>query len=248
MTDKKLAGKTALITGGSRGIGAAIARRFAQAGAKVAITYASSEDAANAVVADIEANGGAALAIKADATERGSGAGAVQQAIEHFSNIDILVANAGVFSVVPLQDTDDAAYERIFDVNVRAVIETVRAAAASMTEGNRILLISSVNADALIFPGLGLYGASKAALSSLAQGWARELGPRGITVNAIQPGPINTDMNPEDSEMAGAAKAIMPLGRFGRAEEVAALALFLAGDESAFITGARINIDGGFSI
>ncbi|MEO1017512.1 MAG: SDR family oxidoreductase, partial [Pseudomonadota bacterium] len=160
---------------------------------------------------------------------------------------DILMANAGVFDMVPLEATDDGAYDRMFDVNVRAVVETARSAAAAMSEGGRIVVTSSINADALFVPGIGLYGASKAAISAFVRGWARELGPKGITVNAIHPGPIDTEMNPADSELAAGMHGMMAVPRHGRPEEIAALALFLASDEAGFITAARITIDGGLT-
>lgn len=246
--EKTLLGKVALVTGGSRGIGAAIAKQFAEAGARVAITYSASADQAQDVVNQIETLGAMAIAIQADASQRGSGSAAVDHTVERFGGLDILAANAGVFEMVPIDSLDDAAYQHMFDVNVRAVVEIVQTAAAVISSGGRIILTGSINADSLFAPGIGLYGATKAAVGALGKGWARELGPRGVTVNVIQPGPIDTDMNPADSEFAAELRASMPLGRYGRPEEVAALAAFLASEEAAFITGARINIDGGLTV
>lgn len=244
---QRLAGKIALVTGGSRGIGAAIAKRFAEEGAKVAITYGASGERAQAFVQDVEAAGGEALAIQADATARGAAAEAVTQTVQSFGGLDIVMANAGIFDLIPLEATDDTAYDRMFDINVRSVVETVRAAAGVMPSGGRIIATSSINADALFMPGIGLYGASKAAISAFVRGWARDLGPKGITVNAIHPGPIDTEMNPADAPHAAGMHAMMALPRHGRPEEIAALALFLASEEASFVTGARITIDGGLT-
>lgn len=242
-----LQGKSALVTGGSRGIGAAIAKRLASEGAIVTLTYGSSKDAAEAVVQQITESGGSARAIAADARRQGASADAVADVVAHQGGLDILVSNAGVNIMKPLQEIDDAAYETVFGVNVRGSLEVIQAAAAHMGPGGRIVVISATIANSFFAPGLGLYGASKAALNAFVQGWSRDLGPRGITINAVVPGPIDTDMNPEDSGLADRLRQMVPLGRYGQSEEVAALATFLVGPEAGFITGARMIIDGGLT-
>ena len=243
-----LSGKSALVTGGSRGIGAAIAARLAADGAKVTLTYGRSSRAADHVVADIRAAGGEARAIQADASRVGAGGDAVADTVQAQGGLDILVSNAGVNIMKPLGELDVDTYHSVFDVNVRASMEIVQAAAVHMTDGGRIVAVSATIANHFFAPALGLYGASKAALNALVQGWSRDLGPRGITINAIVPGPIDTDMNPQESELGQWLHDMVPLGRHGRPEEVAALAAFLVGPESGFITGARFVIDGGMSV
>ena len=243
-----LQGKSALVTGGSRGIGAAIATRLAADGAAVTLTYGSSKGAAVDVVRQIVDAGGAARAIAADARQVGASAAAVEDTVAHQGGLDILVSNAGINISKPIDQLDHAAYEAVFNVNVRAAFEVIQASAAAMSEGGRIVAVSATIANHFFVPGLGLYGASKAALNAFVQGFSRDLGPRGITINAIVPGPIDTDMNPEESELAGMIRGMTGLGRYGRPEEIAALAAFLVGPESSFITGARLIVDGGMSV
>ena len=247
-TEAPLSGKVALVTGGSRGIGAAIASRLAADGADVTLTYARSPEAADGAVQRIIEAGGTARAIHANALERGAGAAAVGNVVSRRGRLDILVSNAGVNIMKPLDQLDDETYDAVFDVNVRASLEVIREAAAAMDRGGRIIAVSATIANHFFAPGLGLYGASKAALNAFVQGWSRDLGPRGITINAIVPGPVDTDMNPSQSDLGQRLHEMVPLGRHGRAEEVAALAGFLAGPESSFITGARIIVDGGMSV
>lgn len=246
-TKRTLEGKSALVTGGSRGIGAAIATRLAAEGAAVTLTYGRSRDAAEAVVRGITTAGGSARAISADARESGASAKAVADTVAHQGGIDILVSNAGINISKPLAQLDVADYQATFDVNVRASMEVIQSAAAAMKTGGRIIVISATIANDFFAPGLGLYGASKAALNAFVQGWSRDLGPAGITINAVVPGPINTDMNPGDTDLADHLRNLVPLGRYGTAEEVAALTAFLAGPEAGFITGARMIIDGGMT-
>ncbi|MBI1393412.1 MAG: SDR family oxidoreductase [Alphaproteobacteria bacterium] len=243
-----LNGKTALVTGGSRGIGAAIAKRLAADGARVALTYGASEQAAKDVVAAIAKAGGEAVAIKANAADPAESAAAVTKTIDAFGALDIYVHNAGVAGFATLADLDFAEFRRQFAVNVDGVFAGTKEAVDKISDGGRIIVVSSINAHAMPVPGGSVYGATKAAVSALVRGWARDLGPRNILVNAIQPGPIDTDMNPADSEFAEMLRPMTALGRYGKVEEVAALAAFLASDQASYITGVGIDIDGGLTV
>ncbi len=248
MTDR-LSGKTALVTGGSRGIGAAIAKRLAADGADVVITYASNREAADATVAAIQASGRKGHAIQADGADPVAVKAAVDAAAAALGgHIDIVVHNAGVFGLSPLGQTDDADYRRQFGLNVDGVYFGTTAAFPHLRDGGRVIIIGSVNAHTAPFPGAAVYGATKAAVAGLARGWAQDLAARNILVNVVQPGPIDTDMNPADGPFAAVMMQLTPLKRYGRADEVAALAAFLASDEAGYITGTTIDIDGGFSI
>ena len=242
-----LAGKSALVTGGSRGIGAVIAKRLAAQGAAVTLTYGASRGAADAVVQEITEAGGQARAISADAREVGASAAAVADTVAHQDGLDILVSNAGINIIKPIDQYLDEDFEAVFDVNVRASFEVIRAAAAEMQEGGRIVAVTATIANSFFAPGLAVYGASKAAVNAFVQGWSRDLGPRGITINAVVPGPVDTDMNPDQTDLAEWLKGQVPLGRYGKSEEVAALVSFLVGPEASFITGARMIVDGGLT-
>lgn len=242
-----LMGKSALVTGGSRGIGAVIAKKLAAQGAAVTLTYAASSGAADAVAQEIIDAGGQARAIAADAREIGASAAAVSDTVAHQGGLDILVSNAGVNIIKPIDQYLDEDFEAVFDVNVRASFEVIRAAAAEMKEGGRIVAVTATIANSFFAPGLAVYGASKAAVNAFVQGWSRDLGPRGITINAVVPGPVDTDMNPDQTDLAEWLKGQVPMGRYGKSEEVAALVSFLVGPEASFITGARMIVDGGLT-
>jgi len=244
---KKLAGKVALITGGSRGIGAAIARRLARDGAAVAITYASAQQKADEVARAIESAGGRAMAIRADSGDASAVKNAVAETVRTLGRLDVLVNNAGIAVVAPLDQFSLDDFDRMVAVNVRAVFVAVQEASRHMSEGGRIITIGSVNADRIPFPGGGVYAMTKAAVAGLTRGLARDLGPRGITINNVQPGPIDTDMNPADGPLAEAMKGWTALARYGRGEEIADMVAYLAGPEAGFVTGASLTIDGGYA-
>lgn len=245
---KKLDGKKALVTGGSRGIGAAIAKRLAEDGADVVITYAGNQAAANQTVAAITASGRKGLAIQADAADGAATAAAVQEAAAALGGLDILVHNAGIANFAPISADTQDNFDKTFAINVDGVFAGTKAAVPLLSDGGRILIIGSINAHSMPVAGGAVYGATKAAVAGLARGWARDLGPRGILVNVIQPGPIDTDLNPADGPFASVLTPHVALGRYGKVEEVAALAAFLASDEASYITGAAIDVDGGFTI
>jgi 3-oxoacyl-[acyl-carrier protein] reductase len=245
---KKLAGKVALITGGSRGIGAAIARRLAGDGAAVAITYARAQQKADEVVRAIESAGGRAVAIPADSADAGAVKHAVAETVRTLGRLDVLVNNAGIAVVAPLDQFSLDDFDRMVAVNVRAVFVAVQEASRHMSEGGRIITIGSVNADRIPFPGGGVYAMTKAAVAGLTRGLARDLGPRGITINNVQPGPIDTDMNPADGPLPEAMKGWTALARYGRGEEIADMVAYLAGPEAGFVTSASLTIDGGYAV
>ncbi|MEI5007989.1 SDR family oxidoreductase [Streptomyces sp. PmtA] len=238
-------GKVALVTGGSRGIGAATAVRLAHEGADVAVTYARRKDDAEEVVGRIEATGRRGIALRADAADPDEAAGAVTRTAAALGGFDVLVNNAGVGVLGPLEGLSPAEVDRVLAVNVRGVFLASRAAAALMREGGRIITIGSCMTGRVPGPGGTLYAMSKSALTGLTRALARELGGRGITANVVHPGPVDTDMNPAHGPHAAAQSALTALGRFGTPDEVASLVAYLARPESAYITGAELSVDGG---
>ncbi|WP_334043472.1 SDR family NAD(P)-dependent oxidoreductase [Burkholderia ambifaria] len=241
----RLQGKRALVTGGSRGIGAAIAKRLAADGADVAITYEKSAERARAVVADIEALGRRAVAIQADSADPVAVRDAVDHAAQTLGGLDILINNAGIFRAGALDDLTLDDIDATLNVNVRAVIVASQAAARHLGEGGRIVSTGSCLATRVPEAGMSLYAASKAALIGWTQGLARDLGARGITVNLVHPGSTDTDMNPADGEHAGAQRSRMAIPQYGKAEDVAALVAFVVGPEGRSINGTGLTIDGG---
>jgi 3-oxoacyl-[acyl-carrier protein] reductase len=243
--ERPLAGKVALVTGGSRGIGAAIAERLAADGASVAVTYTKGADAAASVVKEVERGGGKAIAIQADAADADAVRNAVDKAVTTFGRLDVLVNNAGTGIAATVEETTLANFDRVFAVNVRGVFVATQAALKHLKTGGRIIMIGSCLGERVSMPGMAPYSATKGAVKIFTQGLARELGARGITVNNVQPGPIDTDLNPASGEWAAGQKAAVPLGRYGHTDEVAALVAFVAGPESSFINGANLTVDGG---
>ncbi|HTF65841.1 MAG TPA: 3-oxoacyl-ACP reductase family protein [Edaphobacter sp.] len=243
----KLADKVALVTGGSRGIGAAIAKRLAANGASVAITYAKDASGASAVVKAIELGGGKAIAIQADAADAEAVKGAVEKAVATLGRLDVLVNNAGTAIPKPFEETTLEEIDRVININVRGVFVTTQAALKHMNDGGRIINIGSAVGERVQVPGLVPYAATKGAVKMFTQALSREVGSRGITVNNVQPGPIDTDLNPASGDWAVPQKAVTALNRYGSVDEIAAMVAFVAGPESSYITGANITVDGGMN-
>ncbi|HXN20492.1 MAG TPA: SDR family oxidoreductase [Candidatus Binatus sp.] len=244
---KTLEGKIALITGGSRGIGAAIAKRLAADGANVAITYTKGADAAASVVKEIERAGRKAIAIQADAADADAVVAAVEDTVKTFGRLDVLVNNAGTAIPKRFEEATLEEMDRVIDINVRGVFVATQAALKHMKNGGRIIMIGSAVGERVLTPGLVPYSATKGAVKIFTQGLSREVGGRGITVNNVQPGPIDTDLNPAAGDWAVPQKAATALDRYGRVDEVAALVAFIAGPESSYITGANLTVDGGMN-
>ena len=242
---QKLEGKIALVTGGSRGIGAAIAKRLAADGANVAITYTKGADAAAAVVKEIESAGRKAIAIQADAADSKAVQAAVQKTVETLGTLDVLVNNAGTAIPKTFEETSVEELDRLIDINVRGTFVATQAALKHMNDGGRIIMIGSCVGERVLTPGLVPYSATKGAVKMFSQGLSREVGGRGITVNNIQPGPIDTDLNPASGDWATPQKANTALNRYGHVEDVAALVAFVASPEASYITGANLTVDGG---
>jgi 3-oxoacyl-[acyl-carrier protein] reductase len=247
MNTKTLSGKAVLVTGGSRGIGAAVAQRLAEEGASVAITYSSAQQKAEEVVRSIQSGGGRALAIRADNGDATAVRKAVTETVRTFGSLDVLVNNAGIAVIKPITELSIEDFDRSVAVNVRAAFVAVQEASRHMKAGGRIINIGSVNADRMPFEGGAVYAMTKAAVTGLTRGLARDLGPRGITVNTVQPGPVETDMNPANGPFAETLKGFMAIKRYAKGEEIAGMVAYLAGPEAAFVTGASLTIDGGFA-
>jgi 3-oxoacyl-[acyl-carrier protein] reductase len=241
----KLANKVALVTGGSRGIGAAIAKRLAADGASVAITYAKDASAASAVVKAIELDGGKAVAIQADAADTEAVKGAIEKTVATFGQLDVLVNNAGTAIPKRFEETTLEEMDHMIGLNFRGTMVATQAALKHMKSGGRIIMIGSCVGERVLTPGLVAYSATKGAVKMFTQGLSREVGSRGITVNNVQPGPIDTDLNPAAGDWATPQKAVTALNRYGHVDEVAALVSFVAGPESSYITGANLTVDGG---
>jgi 3-oxoacyl-[acyl-carrier protein] reductase len=239
--------KVALVTGGSRGIGAAIAKRLAKDGASVTITYAKDASAASAVVKAIEGNGGKAVAIQADASDVEAVKRAVEKTVATFGRLDVLVNSAGTAIPKPFEEATQEEMDRVININLRGVLATTQAALKHMKSGGRIIMIGSAVGERAVAPGLVPYAATKGAVKMFTQALSRELGSRGITVNNVQPGPIDTDLNPASGDWAVPQKAATALDRYGRVEEIAAMVAFVAGPESSYITGTNLTVDGGMN-
>lgn len=241
----RLGQKAALVTGGSRGIGAAIAKRLAAEGAEVAITYAKDAGAASSVVNEIRRSGGNAIAIQADAADVNAARSAVAQTVAAFGRLDILVNNAGTAIPKTFEETTLEEMDRVIDINLRGAMVATQEALKHLKDGGRIVMIGSSVSERVLTPGLVAYSATKGAVKMFTQGLAREVGSRGITVNNVQPGPIDTDLNPASGDWAVPQIAVTALNRYGKAEEVAALVAFVASPEASYITGANLSVDGG---
>jgi 3-oxoacyl-[acyl-carrier protein] reductase len=239
--------KVALVTGGARGIGAAVVKRLAKDGAAVAFTYVSSPDKANDLAATINASGGKAMAIRADSADAAAVQAAVAQTVEHFGGLDILVTNAGILNLAPIEDYPLEDFDRMVATNVRGVFVAMQAAAKVMKEGGRIVTIGSIASVRVAFPTSSVYSMTKGAVAAMVRGAAIDLAARGITVNNVQPGPTETDMNPADGPHAAALQTMIPARRFGKPEEVAGMVAYLVSGEAGFVTGASFTADGGYT-
>src|ERR1700687_2064026 len=244
---KNLEGKIALVTGGSRGIGAAIAKRLAADGANVAITYTKGADAAASVVKEIERAGGRAIAIQADAADADAFKAAVEKTFSTFGRLDVLVNNAGTAIPKPFEEATLEEMDRVLDINVRGVYVATQAALKNMKSGGGVIMLGAAVGERVAAPGLVPYAGTKGAVKMFTQALAREIGSRGITVNNVQPGPIDTDLNPASGDWAIPQRAATALDRYGHVDEIAAMVAFVVGPESSYITGANLTVDGGMN-
>jgi 3-oxoacyl-[acyl-carrier protein] reductase len=245
---ESLKGRRALVTGGSRGIGAEIVRLLASDGAAVAFTFGASAVEAEKLVAKVAEAGGTAVAIQADSADAAQVARSVDETVAQLGGLDVVVNNAGVAHIEDAESFPLEQFDRLVAVNVRATFVAIQRALPHLGDGGRIINIGSINADRVPGPGLSVYAMTKGAVSSLTRGLARELGPRGITVNNVQPGPIATDMNPDIGEFADSLRPVTALGRYGQTSDIAGVVSYLAGPDASFVTGANWNVDGGFTV
>jgi len=243
-----LAGRRALVTGGSRGIGAGIVRRLAADGAAVAFTYREAKSPANDLEQEIIGSGGQALAVQADSEDPEALRAAISETVGRFGGLEVLVNNAGTSHMAPIDEFPLAEYDRLLAVNVRAIFVAIQAALPHLGAGGRIISIGSVLADRAPISGMSVYSLTKAAVAGLSRSLARELGPRGITVNTVQPGPVETDMNPDSGEFADAVRSLTAVGHYGQPHDIADAVAFLARTEARFVTGTTWNVDGGFAL
>ncbi|HXA33998.1 MAG TPA: 3-oxoacyl-ACP reductase family protein [Acidimicrobiales bacterium] len=243
-----LADRRALVTGGSRGIGAGIVRQLAADGAAVAFTYREAMGPANDLEQEIIDSGGVARAFQADSEDPDALRSAISETVDGFGGLEILVNNAGTAHVAPIEEFPLAEYDRILAVNVRAIFVAIQAAMPHLRSGGRIINIGSTMADRIPVAGISVYSLSKAAVAGLTRGLARELGPRGITVNTVQPGPVETDMNPDSGEFADAMRSMTAVGHIGQPHDIADVVAFLARTGARFTTGTAWNVDGGWSL
>jgi len=246
ITSQRFTARVALVTGGSRGIGAAVVRRLAKEGAAVAFTYSASQASAEALVSSIQSEGGRALAIQADSRIAEDIEGAVTTTVAHFGALNILVNNAGILGLGSVDDFSVEAFDEMYAINVRAAYIAAKACSKVMNRGDRIITVGSVAGARTGFPGSSAYSMSKSALIGMVRGLALDFAPRGITVNNIQPGPTATDMNPADAPYLEHVVSLVPLGRLGTADEIAGMAAYLASDDASFVTGASLTVDGGY--
>jgi 3-oxoacyl-[acyl-carrier protein] reductase len=243
-----LQGKRALVTGGARGIGAAIVRRLAADGADVAFTYSNSAEQAEKLVVEVAGEGGKAVAIHADSADAEQVAASVEQTVADLGGLDILVNNAGVAHLGDVETFPLADFDRSVAINVRAVFVAIKQAVPHLGDGGRIINIGSINAERVPANGMAVYAMTKAAVAGLTRGLARDLGSRGITVNNVQPGPVATDMNPDTGEFADLVREVMAVSDYGQPRDIASAVSYLASAEAGFITGANWNVDGGFTV
>jgi 3-oxoacyl-[acyl-carrier protein] reductase len=243
-----LAGRRALVTGGSRGIGAGIVRRLAADGARVAFTYREAKGPANDLEQEIIGSGGQAWALQADSEDPQALREAISETVEGFGGLEVLVNNAGTSHIATIEEFPLAEYDRLLAVNVRAIFVAIQAAVPHLGAGGRIINIGSVMADRVPISGISVYSLTKAAVAGLTRGLARELGPRGITVNTVQPGPIDTDTNPDSGEFADAMRSLTAVGHYGQPHDIADAVAFLARTDARFVTGTTWNVDGGFAL
>jgi 3-oxoacyl-[acyl-carrier protein] reductase len=244
---QKLTGKVALVTGGSRGIGAAIAKRLATDGASVAVTYSNGADAATSVVKEIERAGGRAIAIQAEAADANAVKAAVEKTVATFGRLDVLVDNVGTAIPKKFEEATLQEMDRVIDINVRGVFVATQAALKHMPDGGRIIMIGSAVGERVLTPGLVPYAATKGAVKIFTQALSREVGSRGITVNNVQPGPIDTDLNPAAGDWAIPQKTATALNRYGHVNDIAAMVAFVASPDASYVTGANLTVDGGMN-